>query len=296
MSISESQLDTWSHQGSVTQSKDTYSSLRRALESDRASYQSRDFEPFLQGSYGNDTNIYAESDVDVVARLDATFYFDIDDLSLVEQQAFNNVFGGGASYGFDAFKADVIGALNTAFLGAVTPGKKAIKIAASGSRRSADVLAAAQFRHYRRFTSPYDCQYDEGICFFTGSRTIVNYPRQHSANCTAKHQATNGWFKPTVRILKNVRRAMVSDGLIAKGIAPSYFLEGLLYNVPNDKFGGSYVDTIVSSINWIMESDRSGFVSANERFVLFGNEPETWPTADYDQFIHAFVRYWNECS
>jgi hypothetical protein len=31
---------------------------------------------FLQGSYGNDTNIYAESDVDVVMRTDSIYYSD----------------------------------------------------------------------------------------------------------------------------------------------------------------------------------------------------------------------------
>lgn len=31
------------------------------------------FKVFLQGSYGNDTNIYAESDVDIAIRLDNCF-------------------------------------------------------------------------------------------------------------------------------------------------------------------------------------------------------------------------------
>ena len=233
----------------------------------------------MQGSYGNHTNIYAASDVDVVIRLDATFYYDVNDLTPADRDAFDAT-GSAANYGYAEFRADVLKALTAAFPGAVTHGKKAIKIAACGNRRSSDVVAAAQFRHYRRFASAWDAQYEEGICFFTSSgNRVVNYPHQHSANCTAKHQATNQWFKPTVRILKNVRRAMVNDGLIEKTIAPSYFLEGLLYNVPNDKFGSSFEDTIISSINWIMQADRSQFVSANEQFVLFGNWPETWPVA-----------------
>ena len=296
MAIPETQLDTWSHQGAVTQSRDTYATVKRALESDRAQYKSRNFQSFLQGSYGNHTNIYAESDVDVVIRLDATCYYDVNDLTPADRDAFDATVSA-ANYGYAEFRADVLKALTAAFPGAVTPGKKAIKIAASGNRRSSDVVAAAQFRHYRRFASAWDAQYEEGICFFTSSgNRVVNYPHQHSANCTAKHQATNQWFKPTVRILKNVRRAMVNDGLIEKTIALSYFLEGLLYNVPNDKFGSSFEDTIISSINWIMQTDRSQFVSANEQFVLFGNCPETWPVAHYDQFMNAFVDYWKNWS
>ena len=296
MTIPETQLDTWSHQGAVTQSKGTYATVKRALESDRAQYKSRGFQSFLQGSYGNDTNIYAESDVDVVIRLDATYYYNVNDLTSAERDAFWAAFSA-ANYGYAEFRAYVIRSLTAVFPGAVTLGNKAIKIAASGNRRSSDVVAAAQFHHYRRFASAGEAQYEEGICFFTSSgNRVVNYPRQHSANCTAKHQATNQWFKPTVRILKNVRRAMVNDGLIEKTIAPSYFIEGLLYNVPNDKFGSSFEDTIISSINWIMQTDRSQFVSANEQFVLFGNSPETWPVAHYDQFMNALVDYWNNWS
>jgi hypothetical protein len=66
MPIPESQLETWSHQGSVTQSKDTYAPVRSALLDSKAVYKDKQFDVFLQGSYGNDTNIYAESDVDTV--------------------------------------------------------------------------------------------------------------------------------------------------------------------------------------------------------------------------------------
>ena len=88
----------------------------------------------------------------------------------------------------------------------------------------------------------------------------------------------------------------MNDGIIDKTIAPSYFLEGLLYNVPDEKFGGSYQDTLVSCINWIREADRSKFVCANEQFILFGTWPETWPVAHYDQFMNAFVDYWKDWS
>ena len=78
MTIPLSQLQTWSSQGSVTQSKNTYATVRAALEEGNATYKDRNFKVFLQGSYGNDTNIYAESDMDVVIRYDGAFYHDID--------------------------------------------------------------------------------------------------------------------------------------------------------------------------------------------------------------------------
>lgn len=99
MAIPESQLETWSHQGSITQSRDTYATVKRALEAPTAAYASKDFKVFLQGSYCNDSNIYAESDVDVVIRLDSIFYYDPSALSPGELAAFNaSLIPGSCSY------------------------------------------------------------------------------------------------------------------------------------------------------------------------------------------------------
>ena len=65
MAVSDAQLETWSHQGSKAQSAATYATVRRVLLDSRAPYANRSFDIFLQGSYNNDTNIYADSDVDI---------------------------------------------------------------------------------------------------------------------------------------------------------------------------------------------------------------------------------------
>jgi hypothetical protein len=207
MPISESQLETWSHQGSIQQSSATYQTVRSALLSDKAAYKDKDFEVFLQGSYGNDTNIYAESDVDTVIRLDSIFGYDLSALPPEQQTAFHQATGGSATYTFAEFKTGVVNRLTNAFDAAyVTSGNKAIRIKPNGTRRSADVVACYQYRRYIRFISLSDQEYVPGVIFpTTSSGTIVNYPKLHSDNCTTKHQATNSWFKPTVRIFKNMR-------------------------------------------------------------------------------------------
>jgi hypothetical protein len=90
MAIPDSQLDTWSHQGSIKQSSTTYAPVKRALEAADAKYAGKSFEVFLQGSYGNATNIYAESDVDVVIRLDSIYHYDVTALNPQELAAFND--------------------------------------------------------------------------------------------------------------------------------------------------------------------------------------------------------------
>jgi len=295
MTIPESQLDTWSHQGSVTQSKNTYATIKLALEDSGTDYADRPYTIFLQGSYGNDTNIYAESDVDVVIRLDSIFYYDIDSLSADEQALFRKNLSA-ASYSYDAFKSGVVEALEKRFgKSSVDAGNKAINIKADGNRRKADVLVCADFRNYRSY-SAQGGSYEEGICFWNDAgKRIANYPRHHSANCTTKHKNTSGYFKPMVRILKNMRSKLVDDGVLAAGIAPSYYIEGLLYNVPTDKFGGTFGDSFVAAINWMREAERTNFVCANEQYYLLRDDAETcWPIANGDSFRKAVTKLWNE--
>jgi len=295
MGIPEKQLETWSHQGSVTQSKDTYGTVKSSLEATDTGYAGKDFTVFLQGSYGNDTNIYAESDVDVVIRLDSLFYHDVGTLTNQERAIFDANFIP-ATYTYATYKADVIAALQKSFGSTdVQPGNKAIKIKARGNRRSADVVIAAEFRKYYSGSWPLGpLNYIRGICFFTPSGArIVNYPKQHSENCTAKHQATEGWFKPIVRIFKNVRSKLIETGVIAKGTAPSYFLEGLLYNAPDSTFGKTYADTFFATMKWILQADRSKLLCANKQYNLLGDSAISWPPADCDTFIHAAANLWD---
>lgn len=84
MGIPESQLQTWSSQGSVTQSASTYNTIRNVLLSANVEQAGNDFIVLLQGSYGNDTNICAESDVDIVIQLNSTFHSDISSLTVQE--------------------------------------------------------------------------------------------------------------------------------------------------------------------------------------------------------------------
>jgi hypothetical protein len=296
MAIPASQLETWSHQGSVTQSSQTYATVKDALEAATAPYRDRNFTVFLQGSYGNDTNIYAESDVDIVIRYNGAFYSDVSSLPPEQVAAKERTFPG-ATYAYDDFKSHVRTALSNAFgAGVVTVGTKAIRIAANNSRRSADVIVAYEFHRYYRFTGTYDDNHVTGTSFFDSSESrIDNFPNQHCENLTTKHQATNSRFKPTVRIFKNMRSKLADDGVIGAGLAPSYYIEGLLYNVPNDKFVSDTQQSVRNVLQWLHDTnDQTNFLCANELYYLLRDGyPTSWPTANGAAFIQAAVNLWN---
>lgn len=296
MPIPESQLETWSHQGSVAQSSSTYNSIKNVLEASTTPYASKNFKVFLQGSYGNNTNIHAESDVDIVIQLDSCFQSDLSNLTEDEKAAYKSAFRD-ATYTHADFKKDVLSVLSGKYGSDVKAGDKAIAIDASNSRRKADVIVAIQYRRYFKFRSSSDSSYAEGICFWNGKKErIVNYPKQHSANLTTKHQATSNWLKPMARVFKNMRSRMVRDGLIATGIAPSYFIEGLLYNLPDDTLSSSYQDCVVNTLNWYRnEASKSDLVCANEQYYLLRDGLHNcWTQASCDAFVEAAVKLWDE--
>ena len=296
MSIPEDQLETWSHQGSIAQSSATYNSIRNVLVAARTPYADRAFDVFLQGSYGNSTNIYAESDVDIVIRLDDTFHSDLEQLTNEEKTAHQTAFED-ATYTHTDFKRDVMAVLTQQYGGLVKESDKAIKIEANGVRRKADVIVATQFRRYWSFRSTVDSTYTEGICFFNAARErIPNYPKLHAAHLTAKHQNTTNRLKPLTRVFKNMRSLMFDRGLIEPGAAPSYYLEGLLYNVPDRLFATRFGDSVVNVLNWyLQEAAKDDLLCANEQFYLLRDGFHTsWSPAHCNAFIVAAVQLWNK--
>lgn len=295
MAIPESQLQTWSAQGSITQSAATYDAIKTVLNDSGSPYYSKAFSIFLQGSYGNNTNVWKDSDVDIIIRLNQTFYSDLSALEEDAKSTFNTTYAD-VKYGFPDFRTEVFDWLTKRFGSDVTKGKKAIFIKGNSGRRDADVLVCAKLRRYRKGSSGTDNQYDEGICFFLPDSTrVVNFPEQHRENCTTKHKNSDEWFKKIVRVYKSMRNRMVEDGYLAAGVAPSYFIEGMLWNVPNDRFGSSFEDSFVNSFNWVNNSDKTQLACANDLYWLIregvGN---CWRRTDFEAYLLGVQKYWNE--
>ena len=295
MSIPESKLETWSHQGAVTTSKKTHESIRIALNS----YNwptGVNFEVYLQGSYKNSTNIRGDSDVDVVAQLNSAFVSDLSNLADYQKILFKQVHSD-ATYLWTNFRADVICALRNYFgYSAVNDtGNKSLKVVGNSNRLPADVVACIQYRKYKAFMSLNDQSYVEGMEFYTlrEGRRVVNFPKVHYQNGTEKNGRTFNRFKQTIRIFKNARTNLVTHGIINQELAPSYFLECLLYNVPDSNFSFNHQDTYCSVINWLLNANMNIFVCQNEQIYLFGVTPEQWSTTKAKELLNRLVDLWN---
>lgn len=252
---------------------------------------------YLQGSYRNDTNIRGDSDIDVVVELNATFSRDLSRLSAHEIELYKRTYPP-ASYLWEDFRSDVLAALR-GYYGrqSVSEGNKSIKIAGGSGRLPADVVVCQEHREYQRFYGISDQQYVEGIKFWTrkDGREVVNFPKAHRENGVKKNCAwrTSGVYKPTVRIFKNARTYLSKQGAIRDDLAPSYFLECLLYNAPDEAFSSTHHQTIFNVLNWLHSVDLSDLWCQNEQTLLFGPTPEQWNTVDAQELVAVLIKLWN---
>ena len=291
MAISEAQLETWSQQGKTGQFTDTYNSIRANLLNASAPYPVKNVEVHLQGSYGNNTNVWADSDVDIVLCHTGAFYYDLSGMNQAEQRAFMAAFSGTASYGYTELKRDAESFITRLYNG-VVGGKKALHLPGKNNRRNADVLVCQEFRRYYSY-QPGIHGFHCGVAFYVSGVRIENFPKQHADNCTAKHQATNENFKRVVRIFKNMRNAMIEKRLLVDGVAPSYFIEGMLHNVPNSKFVGSFQDMWVECFNSIVTADETKLTTASGlHWLVRDNTPVCWALSNFHTFMAALKKYW----
>ena len=103
-------------------------------------------------------------------------------------------------------------------------------------------------------------------------RWIDNFPKAHVVNSEDKDtfDRTYHSYKPTVRMFKNARTFLIDKGDISDGLAPSYFIEGLLYNVPDIEFGDFHALPFGKCLKWLNRANFDGFSCQNELVRLFG--------------------------
>ena len=281
MPIYDSILGTWSHHHSGTASKRAHESIRNALDSYTGWAKETKYDVFLQGSYKNDTNLRRDSDVDVVVQLTARLRPKVAILSgkqLEQDQSHKLTY-----QRWQSFRDQVLRALRVAYGDkAVTSGRKSLKLAKGEIPASADVVVALH------------CE--TGITFYLPSehRWVVSYPQQHYAKGLRKERATEGRYKRTIRMFKAARNYLVKNDAISDGTAPSYFIECLLYNIPNGLFRPSLSQSYSGIVDYLAATKLQRFKCQNGVRELFGRSGDLWRVDDARKFIQALGRLWKK--
>ena len=105
-------------------------------------------------------------------------------------------------------------------------------------------------------------------------------------------------------MFKHAKEKLLDQHLLSyPGIAPSYFIECLIYNAPNNLFVKDNYDSFSNVLNWLNQNKYriSEFKCPNGKHYLFneGFIPferqyvyKRWNTDDARKFINALVALW----
>lgn len=301
--ISENQLRTWARQGATTTSASTYESIKNCIDNVNWNNDVK-YDIYLQGSYRNTTNIYGNSDVDLVVQFDSIFNYNIRELPDLQQQMFNKNLSN-AKYTLADFKEAIIRRLRQYYGdSSIEVGDKSIKVKGNrGNRLDADVVVCNPYRKYKSYSEGNPSDYVEGIKFVSEhtNEVVINYPKVHYQNGVNKNDQfrTNGNYKSVARILKNVKADLVKKGTLQSSSAPSYFIECLTYNGKDYHFRGVNFTGMLGQLMAQLTTDvREGKIDdykvVNEQRLLFGYGDQQWNLDNAKNFILAVTKRLNE--
>ena len=277
MPISESTLSRWSHHQALTAFTQAHLPIRAALDAYKWPSDIT-YKVFLQGSYKNDTNLGGDSDVDVVVRLNQRLrprVVEISGRQLQEDAAHQ-----GAYQRWKSFRDHALKAMRARFGNAAKSGRKTVKVPKGKIPADADLVVTLRYR--------------EGIAFYLSDegRWVVSFPQQHHEQGLAKEEATGRRFKRTVRMFKAARNRLVEKKMLAKEDAPSYFIECLLYNVPDGLFKPKLAPTYTDIVDWLKKANLEGFEGQNGRVDLFGSGKQQWSVWKARAFVRVLRGLW----
>lgn len=219
-----------------TQKRDKTEKEIRAALSDYAPLQGKPYRVYVKGSYINNTNVRLNFDVDIAVEYYGYFFSDLAFDLKGKDKSEVGLTSSTDSYSQDEFKADILSALENAYgLSAVEPGNIAYRVGENKTTLPADVVPSWEYRRYDRIVNG-EPVYQVGTCVFpsSGGRK-VNYPAQQLQNGRRKTQETGRRYKKMVRALKKLQTRLVTEGILEDEL-PSYLIECLVYNVPDDRF------------------------------------------------------------
>lgn len=292
MSLTEEQLLQWSTQGSTASYSHAKQFIERHLDKLPFIIKHRNtIEYILQGSYANSTNIRHDSDVDIVLKYNDTFRCNVSMLSQFEKKTFDNIYPN-SDFSFTQFKQIIYNELYVELkeftcVDDIEYRSKSLKVHLNNPKIDVDIVPCFEHRDYNSFSLNKKDDYIEGISFnntTTGDR-IINFPKLHIEHGHDKQESSGKNFKRTVRMVKKIKTLLVDKGQLDENRVSSYFIENLLYNVPDDCYVSSCRATLSKIVNSLSVSHIDDFVCQHEQWELFGTHSTQWKIDDAKYFI-----------
>lgn len=269
----EKKFAKWSLGPSATEKERierTEKQIKKAI-SNSTKLNNRNIKIFTQGSYRNRVNVAKDSDIDIGVLCYDTYFpeYPDDNVKILLEKT-----SADATYTYSVFKNEIEEALINMFgSSSVKRGNMAFDIKSTGYRVEADVAA---FFEHRRYTSTTN--YLSGVEMIPDNfkpRRVRNWPEQHYNNGVYKNTQTQRKYKRIIRILKALSNEMKENGSEIANLTPSFLIECLVWNTPNDSFKySSFYSTLRAVLaylfnNTIHESDSKEWGEVSELKYLF---------------------------
>ncbi|MCK5539024.1 MAG: nucleotidyltransferase [Bacteroidales bacterium] len=288
----EETLTNWSKpasQAEETRISNAISMIKDAIKASET-LKNKKIEIFVQGSYANNTNVKAKSDVDVCVMLKSTFYSQYPNGYTRDNYGFS-----GSTYTFKEFRKDVVNALKSKYGNEnIKPGNKSIKMESTSYRVEADAVPAFQYRNYKIKHSLDPKNFVEGIKFYSQNKDeeVINYPKFHIENGKLKNADTQRRYKRVARIFKRIRHQMINDGIPVKQCISSFLIESLLFNVPDFQFSYDepWNNKIKDIIEYLYNADKDHYKEVSSILDLF-DDTRKWDIDSVDKFLKQMYNF-----
>lgn len=250
---------------------------------------------FVKGSYANSTNVRRDSDVDVAVEWKTWWYLSkVNDAANLSWDKLGVTTSDAGKLGpTDAeYRRWVEEALDAVF-GSSNVDKSGTKhITVTGGSTTLDADVVPSFRHHCYYGRN---DYRKGSQLRPVGRSHVNnWPQQCYDNGVSKNTATTRRYKQIIRAVKRLENDMVEVGRLQSPVH-GYFVECLLYNLPNATFqASSYKETVLDVLarlwNEINDDKHGDWVEVNGLKWLW-RSGQTWTAQEASNFAYKGWNY-----
>ncbi|MFJ6616202.1 hypothetical protein ACIQOW_01295 [Kitasatospora sp. NPDC091335] len=232
-----------------------------------------------KGSWANNTNVSSDSDMDIkVEFTQRVFRGPVDGMEFWDLALQNNSYRG--LWTPEVFRHELGVALKSASTRVDASHNVAFYVpSVPGSRPDTDVVPCFTYLH-----TPLFGALKQGTVVFTkDGKHIVNWSQQQLENGRAKNNRTGRRYKFAVRALKSVENDLVAMGAVKE--LPSYFMECLIYNVPDEVFKAPSLD----------QAFRGALVCLKHQFGFWSwNDPDTMVEPNGIKKLFGPAQKWNK--
>ena len=281
---------------------------RAAMASD--AFDISDVDIYMRGSYKNGTNIYFPNKLEIMVELKRTHEYDPEqefvpgDSKIVDNYFVADL---GLNFSPENFTDELYQGLAEQVGEHVEyTGKTMILNPIGKLKHAVEIYSGFSFNFVEIDEEglPKTKDIAHGVVIHNGRINFqtVTFPRIHSRNIQAKDIATNGFYRRCVRFFKSIdviydREFGTYDPTEEfQSGASGYFIECLLYNVPNKIFTtnrGGFAEIVYKVLNYLNNCNLDDFVCTNEVWTLFNGLDGFWNTRGAKVFLKRVTHLYN---